>query len=77
MAIVWFVLCLWHSSTCMQTAGVLVWQLNDCWPVISWAIADFFVSAKIKLLPPYLPLTPRCHFDSSVRNLCTTPLRGN
>jgi beta-mannosidase len=22
------------------TAGALVWQLNDCWPVTSWAIVD-------------------------------------
>jgi len=24
----------WH------TAGALVWQLNDCWPAISWALVD-------------------------------------
>jgi hypothetical protein len=26
-----------------QTSGVIVWQLNDCWPVTSWAIVDYFV----------------------------------
>jgi beta-mannosidase len=26
----------WH-----RTAGAIVWQLNDCWPVTSWAAIDF------------------------------------
>lgn len=26
-----------HRGTCM---GTIVWQLNDCWPVISWAAVD-------------------------------------
>ncbi|KAH9919171.1 glycoside hydrolase [Epithele typhae] len=36
----------WRGKGKQFTAGVLVWQLNDCWPVISWAIADFFLRAK-------------------------------
>jgi len=24
-----------------RTAGAIVWQLNDCWPVTSWAAIDF------------------------------------
>ena len=36
----------------------IVSVISASFGVISWAIADFFVSAKIKLLPPYLPLTP-------------------
>ncbi|KAG9090593.1 hypothetical protein FRC06_000958 [Ceratobasidium sp. 370] len=27
-------------------AGVIVWQLNDCWPVSSWAIVDYFLRPK-------------------------------
>jgi beta-mannosidase len=25
----------------------LVWQLNDCWPVTSWAIVDFYLRPKV------------------------------
>ena len=28
------------------TAGAVVWQLNDCWPCISWSIADYFLRRK-------------------------------
>jgi beta-mannosidase len=29
-----------------RTAGAIVWQLNDCWPVTSWAAIDFAERAK-------------------------------
>jgi len=27
--------------------GLLVWQLNDCWPVTSWSIADYHLRPKM------------------------------
>ncbi|OZJ04330.1 hypothetical protein BZG36_02373 [Bifiguratus adelaidae] len=29
-----------------KTSGALIWQLNDCWPVTSWAIADYYKKPK-------------------------------
>jgi len=36
----------WKGRGRELTAGALVWQLNDCWPVTSWAIADYFLRPK-------------------------------
>ena len=33
-----------HTET--QTGGALLWQLNDCWPVTSWAIVDYMLRPK-------------------------------
>lgn len=33
----------WEGRKC---GGALVWQLNDCWPVISWSIVDYYLRKK-------------------------------
>ena len=29
-----------------RCGGALVWQMNDCWPVISWAVCDYYLLPK-------------------------------
>lgn len=36
----------WRGPGREYTAGALVWQINDCWPVTSWAIVDYFLRPK-------------------------------
>ncbi|OAP58214.1 hypothetical protein AYL99_07304 [Fonsecaea erecta] len=38
---------LWQGPGKEYCGGALVWQLNDCWPVISWAIADYYLRPKM------------------------------
>ncbi|KAI7973455.1 hypothetical protein EIK77_000076 [Talaromyces pinophilus] len=37
----------WQGPGKEYCAGALVWQLNDCWPVTSWAIADSELRPKM------------------------------
>lgn len=52
--------------------GALVWQLNDCWPVTSWSIVDYFQRKKPayyamrRVLAPIAVAVKRSHFDWSV-----------
>ncbi|KAJ3022325.1 UNVERIFIED_CONTAM: hypothetical protein HDU68_009205 [Siphonaria sp. JEL0065] len=36
----------WGTPGNHRTGGALVWQLNDCWPCVSWSIVDHNVRPK-------------------------------
>lgn len=36
----------WKGPGREHCAGALVWQINDCWPVTSWAIVDYYLRPK-------------------------------
>jgi len=39
--------CLEYWRTNGRTNGSIIWQINDCWPVSSWAIVDSNINPKI------------------------------
>jgi beta-mannosidase len=39
--------CLEYWRTNGRTNGSIIWQINDCWPVSSWAIVDSDIKPKI------------------------------
>ncbi|MCS6842110.1 MAG: hypothetical protein NZ699_19660 [Roseiflexus sp.] len=36
----------WGGPGRYATAGALIWQLNDCWPAISWSLLDYYLRPK-------------------------------
>lgn len=52
--------------------GALLWQLNDCWPVTSWSIVDYYLRKKPayyavrRVLAPIAVAVKRAHHDWSV-----------
>ncbi len=58
-----------------RCGGALVWQLNDCWPAISWSICDYYLRRKpayyamARCLAPVAVGVKREHFDWSVTHV--------
>ncbi|KAF2719673.1 glycoside hydrolase family 2 protein [Polychaeton citri CBS 116435] len=58
-----------------RCGGALVWQLNDCWPTISWSIVDYFLRKKPayyaikRALAPIAVAVKRAHHDWSVAQM--------
>lgn len=48
----------WKGEGREYTAGALVWQINDCWPVTSWAIVDYYLRPKISFFAIKRELEP-------------------
>jgi beta-mannosidase len=51
---------MWHNS------GSLIWQLNDCWPVASWALIDYYLRPKpayYAVRRAYAPVLITAHRD--------------
>lgn len=36
----------WQGPGREYNGGALVWQINDCWPVTSWSIVDYYLRPK-------------------------------
>ncbi|QRV76379.1 beta-mannosidase [Ceratobasidium sp. AG-Ba] len=62
----------WRGKGKEYTAGALVWQINDCWPVTSWAIVDYFLRPK----PAYFTIARelRPYTVGMTRKTVKTPL---
>ncbi|CAK7236394.1 hypothetical protein SBRCBS47491_009621 [Sporothrix bragantina] len=60
------------ASPSRRCGGALLWQLNDCWPTISWSIVDYFLRPKPafytvkRALAPLAVGVQRQHHDWSV-----------
>jgi beta-mannosidase len=69
----------WIGARQYAVAGALIWQLNDCWPVTSWALADYAVRPKAayyrtkRALAPIALLLNGYEADKSIRVVNATP----
>lgn len=48
----------WHGPGRYAVGGALVWQLDDCWPVVSWALIDSALRPKAALYAVRRELAP-------------------
>lgn len=48
----------WGADGRRAVGGALVWQFNDCWPTMSWALLDYSLRAKAALHSTRRALAP-------------------
>ena len=73
-----------HRLAMPRCMGTLYWQLNDCWPVVSWSSIDFYgrwKTVQYTVRDAYKPIlistkTSKSHIDINVVSDLRKPIDG-
>ncbi|KAJ5420378.1 hypothetical protein N7465_002897 [Penicillium sp. CMV-2018d] len=64
----------WGQPGARRCGGVLVWQLNDCWPTMSWAVVDYYLVKKPAFYAIFRALRP---LDVGISRSCPVWTSGH